>query len=113
MITLDDKALQDLMKNGAKVTPRSVPAPAAPASTELTDLLREMKRFNGQVAQALSEPDEPEPLPLPPTVQVAAPIVSVSPNVQIERPSKWRFTVTKRDQNAQYRIQEIIAEPIE
>jgi hypothetical protein len=112
MITLSKNALEELQKSGAKVTARITTAPD-PKPAELVDILREMKRFNGQVAQALSEPDAPEVPDLPPIVSVAAPVVTLAPNIQVERPSKWRFTVTKRDQNAQYRIQEIIAEIIE
>lgn len=113
MIILDEKALQEVVKNGGKVTPRAVQAVVAATPPETTELLREMKRFSGLVAKVLSEPEPPEIPAIPPIVSVAAPSVTLSPNIQVERPSKWRFTVTQRDPNAQYRIKEILAEPIE
>lgn len=93
-------------------------APAIPAapSTEIPAILREMEKFNSRV---LSLMDRPVPasgmsvIPAP-NVSVAAPSVSVTPTVVVERNNtRYRVTVTKRDMTAQQRIQELIIEPIE
>lgn len=95
------------VKNGDKVVPRG-PAPVS----EVQELARAVNNFAGRVAAAMEKPDD-TPISQPaPIVSVAAPNVSISPQVMVERPSKWRFTVTKRDSTAQQRIQEIVAEII-
>lgn len=109
MITIDDPTMAALTNSG-KVRVVKVAATDAPKNTELVDLLRKMTRIHEDVARVLSEPMAPAP-PAP-IVTVPAPIVSLSPQVTVERPSKWRFTVTKRDSTAQQRIQEIVAEII-
>jgi hypothetical protein len=111
MLTLDDKALKGL-KMVVKDAPATTPSP------ELLDILREMKRFNSVVVSVLSQPQVPPPtstITTPtPIVNVQPPSVSVTPSIRIEQPARrWRFTVTKRDQTAQQRIQEIIVESLE
>lgn len=84
---------------------------------ELTDILTEMKMFNGRVVQALARTESPAPvMPMQPApiVSVQPPNVSVSPSINIQRNyTRFRVTVTKRDASAQMRIQELIIEPIE
>ena len=83
--------------------------------SEMAAILREMKQFNANVLEILSEPDVPQPIPMssPPIVHIAPPNVSVMPSITVEQPARrWRFTVTKRDATAQQRIQEIIVESL-
>lgn len=114
MLTLDDESLKSLVKAGAKVNVREMPG-AKPS--ELADLLTEVKRFNSSLVALLNKPEaEPSTMPMLPTpvVHVAAPQVSVNPSVNVQRNyTRFRVTVTKRDANAQMRIQELIIEPIE
>lgn len=112
MITLDENTYRELDKQG-KVAVRVV-KPVVPP--ELVDLLQQMVRLNGTLTAALSRPKEPFPVSPPqlaPIVNVSPPTVNLSPQVTVERPQKWRFTVTKRDATAQNRIQEIVVETIE
>jgi hypothetical protein len=49
-----------------------------------------------------------------PNVSVAAPNVSISPEIVVQRNNtRYRVTVTQRDNSAQMRIKELIIEPIE
>lgn len=113
MIMLDENKVAALLKNGAKVTSKTL-VPAQPS--ELTDLLREMKRFSSAVVQVLQKEETPEAPDPAPIVSVAAPNVSVStPPV----PRRWRFTVTQwvrppgTPPTAMMRPGEIIAEALD
>lgn len=107
MIKLSDEQIKAL---GARIIPK-LQTPAAPS--ELTDLLREMKKFSSAVVDVLNKPEPAEPPEPAPIVNVAAPIVRVDVPPSLPAPRRYRFTVTRRDNTAQQRIQEIIIEPLE
>ncbi len=109
MIVLDEQALAKL---GGKVTTKSVPAPAAP-SPDVLALLTEMKRFNAGVLSVLQKEEPPEVPDAAPIVNVSPPQVTVLAPPTVPTPRRWRFTVTRRDNTAQQRIQEIVIEPLE
>jgi len=92
------------------------PVPPVAPSPELPEVLREMKQFNSRVLSLMDRPIPASGLSVipAPNVTVAAPSVSVTPSIVLERNNtRYRVTVTKRDMTAQQRIQELIIEPIE
>jgi hypothetical protein len=109
MIMLDEKQLAKL---GGKVTPKVVAVAVTPPDSDTVALLKEMKKFSAGVLSVLQKEDLPEPPDLPPVVNVSNP-VTVLPAEIPAYVRKWRFTVTQRDPNAQFRIKEIIAEALE
>lgn len=115
MITVGQDELDALVASGAKIRVEvpQVKTPAPPS--ELAQILRALLQSNATQAAALKQLTYPQPMvaSAPPAVHVAAPSVSLSPSIQVERPSRWRFIVTKRDPLAQNRIQEIVAEIIQ
>lgn len=106
--------LDELVKGGAKLSARVPVVQKSDKPSELAEILRALLQSNATQAAALKQLTYPQPMvaSTPPSVHVAAPSVNLSPNIQVERPSRWRFIVTKRDPNAQNRIQEIVAEII-
>jgi hypothetical protein len=106
MIVLDE---QQLAKLGGRISPKVLavaPSPDAPA------ILAEMKKLSSALLGILNKEEPPDPPDLPPVVHVSNP-VTVLPSEIPPAVRKWRFTVTQRDPNAQFRIKEIIAEALE
>lgn len=87
--------------------------PPKESPSELVDLLREMKKVSVSVAEVLAKPEPSPSLQLAPVVHVAPPAVNLSPQIQVQQHKRWRFTVTRRDNTAQQRIQEIIVDTLE
>ncbi len=107
-MTLTDAQIAAL---GAKIIVR--PPPDAAKPSELTLLLTEMKRFSAAVVSLAEKEDAPQAMLPQPIVTVAAPNVQVAAPILPIVPRRWRFTVTRRDNTAQQRIQEIVIEPLE
>ena len=116
MLSLDNSALESLVKKGAKIVVKNSPAPV-PASTEITDILQEMRKLSSAAVGILNRPDRAVPMPQnfpTPVVNVSPPAVSISPEIIVQRNNtRYRVTVTQRDNSAQMRIKELIIEPIE
>ncbi len=111
MLTLDDSALEALTKKGAKIVVKNTPAPApvvAPPS-ELAEILKTMVSILNRPVERNVTPAQPAP-----NVTVLPPAVSISPEIVVQRNNtRYRVTVTQRDNSAQMRIKELIIEPIE
>ncbi len=86
------------------------------SSPDLTDILQEMRKLSSAAVGILNRPVERNVTPLQPApvVNVSPPAVSISPEIVVQRNNtRYRVTVTQRDNSAQMRIKELIIEPIE
>lgn len=109
MLTLDDETLK-----GVKILKSAAVSPS-----EISEVLREMKKFNSAIVNILSKPDVPPAnmsIPnAPPNVHVQAPSVTVNPNIRVEQPParRYRITVESRDSTAQQRAKTFLIEPLD
>lgn len=94
----------------------SLPFPAV--TPELSEILKEMRRLSSTAVAILARPTSDVSNPqfnAAPIVNVAAPSVTVNPNIRVEQPParRYRITVESRDSTAQQRAKTFLIEPLD